>query len=72
MQLLCLVYVFYKSTRLAGRHKSDTIIRQYIFEVNLDSRYTYVHHILNCNRYKCGFSGVNDKLSYNNARKSPL
>ena len=47
-------------------------MRQYIFEVTVDSRYTYVHHILNCNRYKCGFSGVNDKLSYNNARKSPL
>ena len=47
-------------------------MRQYIFKVNVESRYTYVHHILNCNRYKCGFSGVNDKLSYNNARKSPL
>jgi len=47
-------------------------MRQYIFEVNVVSRCTYVHHILNCNRYKCGFSGVNDKLSYNNARKSPL
>ena len=61
MQLLFLIYIWYKST-----------IRQYIFEVNVDSRYTYVHHILNRNRYKCGFSGVNDKLSYNNARKSPL
>ena len=64
MQLSFLVYLLYKSTRL--------VIRQYIFEVNVDSRYTYVHHILNRNRYKCGFSGVNDKLSYNNARKSPL
>ena len=67
MQLSFLVYLLYKSTRLV-----DTIMRQYIFEVNVVSRCTYVHHILNCNRYKCGFSGVNDKLSYNNARKSPL
>ena len=64
MQLSFLVYLLYKLTRL--------VIRQYIFKVNVESRYTYVHHILNCNRYKCGFSGVNDKLSYNNARKSPL
>ena len=61
MQLLFLIYVWYKSTSIRS-----------IFYVTVDSRYTYVHHILNRNRYKCGFSGVNDKLSYNNARKSPL
>ena len=66
MQFLFLVYLLYKSTRLVGNTCAN------IFEVTVDSRYTYVHHILNRNRYKCGFSGVNDKLSYNNARKSPL